>query len=1488
MSRGHVFSEPEEIGKPRHWQQRKIINFRTFKLDYWPRLPRYVTKRLGVNLVFAEIMGVIKGSASSGQSLAPLSRQQYLRRSCRLAPVFVMEDDRSLVYDIFERYEQMKQEHQDVDDVDRVVRIISALRQNSSLKQLLESTIEEVYIDEVQDQRCVDFELLLGFIKDSRGLHFAGDTAQAISQDSTLRFADVKAIIYEHFAPASAYANQSQLAQTTMFTLAKNYRSHQGILALATFVMEMICKGFPETVDKLEPEVGNLNGPKPVIFLGCDASILRTSNVGLVNLSDRVAEFGAEQVILVRDEDMKAKLQGQIGDIALILTILDSKGMEFDDVILWDFFTSSPDPSGVRKLCALTREAQSGFDAQKHSAMCSELKHLYVAITRARLQLFLLESSEKAMMSIVDLLTMNIPEPLVDVTRPYESGFPEKLKLLRPGTSVDPVRWSLRGDELMQRENYVDAAKCYSKAKNHRGEAIANAKVYEEIGADYLTRNETQGFTQSIEAAINLYLKTNMIGDAAMNLGKLGRFGEAAELWQQHNETAKAAPLFAEAGLYVKAALCYRTLEKHSEAAAVLRRGSHFDQLVSHLDKFSEKMSLNSLKGYSLLCRLLLKQNKISPDFRSLAIKLLGSTDEQEACFIEYGMNEELAKLYAEQQRYQDLYQLFSKLGELEKALIIATTKGLQQSDCGPSETEISRILDYVWAGRVLSDSQESQAATPSLSTNSFTPYMRIRTEQWESTRITDGLQNFIPHHDLAVVENKVPETILYLRKILDATVITRTTSFDQLPFEMMQEAVKLAKDLLDNDPNSALRTLMILTGVWKSDLSKERFILLPWSPLHETLEHTNDVIISEVAKKWFLDRLVIAVLTMDSKARELWKLRWPTRCVQFLTVGFCPRQRRGEPCNWLHRVVIEHDTSQVAENLLRVNKIFCDLAVIYYRRALNETFQDNYLGIKRYWLERLLRELTYLSAVEQDASTIKTTQAKLSNEKEYIVIFSSLEELLYFRLVREWSKRSDFSSLVEQMQLAKEFGSNLQNRLFRAMSHRLFHDQRDLMQRHLVLLNMFEHDLSGQNALAFQRNLNIFLRNLENIDVQALSTLHALTAVFEYLATYLILETCDTACVLTQSYLNKCVPLFTDAIHVTEALSLFDRNEEYRKCLMELSKAFCRILSRFNQAPQPGITLLCSGKTHHPLLLRQRCAELVAIVVANLAPRRPKGLVELWTIANETFGYDFVRAHHFRGPTPYGITAKLGPSFLRYNGKDCLVVVIKHQTKDIKFPGLEHQPGVKSVSFDHVCPRTRTSAATPALADIPRSTSTGFSQQEYTTAETEGITKIQRLWRSCYRKIKDRRSYMQLPEARAVARFIALGAKCPATLDFVDRVALRGILISQGAATSLKLAEVRGTLSRLQEDAIACAEKVEISTQLFEYVDDILCRNRDVEALLGKAEEKMSEHYLVGLVKDGVPSMLEKTLKDIEDVILDIERDMLETRSMIDAVSCS
>ena len=173
-----------------------------FKSRYWPSLFKSFTKDLSTHLVSAEIIGVIKGSESPKESLQPLSRAEYLGRSSRLAPTLEMQAQRSQVSDMYERYARLKDQRDDYDYFDRVVRLLRILRKDQSLIQVLRRVFDEVYIDKVQDQRLIDIEVFIIIIRDRRGFHFAEDTAQAISQDSTFRFNDVKKILFNHFSPA--------------------------------------------------------------------------------------------------------------------------------------------------------------------------------------------------------------------------------------------------------------------------------------------------------------------------------------------------------------------------------------------------------------------------------------------------------------------------------------------------------------------------------------------------------------------------------------------------------------------------------------------------------------------------------------------------------------------------------------------------------------------------------------------------------------------------------------------------------------------------------------------------------------------------------------------------------------------------------------------------------------------------------------------------------------------------------------------------------------------------------------------------------------------------------------------------------------------------------------------------------------------------------------------------------------------------------------
>lgn len=71
----------------------------------------------------------------------------------------------------------------------------------------------------------------------------AGDSAQCISKDSTFRFANLKALFFNHFSASRFTRIDPSAAKPELFSLSHNFRSHQGILSLASFVMELLWKG---------------------------------------------------------------------------------------------------------------------------------------------------------------------------------------------------------------------------------------------------------------------------------------------------------------------------------------------------------------------------------------------------------------------------------------------------------------------------------------------------------------------------------------------------------------------------------------------------------------------------------------------------------------------------------------------------------------------------------------------------------------------------------------------------------------------------------------------------------------------------------------------------------------------------------------------------------------------------------------------------------------------------------------------------------------------------------------------------------------------------------------------------------------------------------------------------------------------------------------------------------------------------------------------
>lgn len=83
----------------------------------------------------------------------------------------------------------------------------------------------------------------------------------------------------------------------------------------------------------------------------------------------------------------------------------------------------------------------------------------------------------------------------------------------------------------------------------------------------------------------------------------------------------------------------------------------------------------------------------------------------------------------------------------------------------------------------------------------------------------------------------------------------------------------------------------------------------------------------------------------------------------------------------------------------------------------------------------------------------------------------------------------------------------------------------------------------------------------------------------------------------------------------------------------------------------------------------------------------------------------------------------------------------------------------------------------------------------------------------------------------------------------------------------------------------MTCIENVEIGQGVDRSVDEILCRIRDAEASLEKAEGKMSDECLAAVVRMGEVSVVEEAIGDVDGVVGEAERGMLEARRMVDGL---
>ncbi|KAJ6573853.1 hypothetical protein DFH09DRAFT_1311930 [Mycena vulgaris] len=511
----------------------------------------------------SEFMGVIMGSEETlTAETSYLDRDAYLNLSERAQSTF--SDQRQRIYSLFESYLNQKRLLNDSDPADRTHAILRYFEQRGGVPG---RKMDYLYVDETQDNLLIDTLLLRSICHNPNGLFWAGDTAQTISVGSSFRFNELKAFQFrieqrrlEKNTHTELYSQPSWQPRT--FQLTVNYRSHAGIVNCAHTVIEVITMLWPYQIDVLDRERGTVDGLRPVFFTGFDSGNVQYEQFLFGDRDGSYIEFGAQQCILVRDDAAREKLREQVGDIGLIMTLYESKGLEFNDVLLYNFFEDSTVGEAQWRVVLNALENQGNvtaplFDKIRHAGVCVELKFLYVAITRARNNVWIADTSAKG-------------EPMRTLWTSKD-----QVQNCTPGTDTPRLaisstvsEWEEQGKQLFINKRYRQSKHCFERALLPRQAAMA--------GAYYLRQEARQkpagSNRRAIEARRNAFLEAAaaFVGCARED-ETLAYFRIAAECFEDAGDDLQAAQSYRDAKEYTRSTELYRKLGNFDEAVAIVK-----------------------------------------------------------------------------------------------------------------------------------------------------------------------------------------------------------------------------------------------------------------------------------------------------------------------------------------------------------------------------------------------------------------------------------------------------------------------------------------------------------------------------------------------------------------------------------------------------------------------------------------------------------------------------------------------------------------------------------------------------------------------------------------------------------------------------------------------------------------------------------------------------------------------------------------------------
>ncbi|WP_367364284.1 UvrD-helicase domain-containing protein [Candidatus Tisiphia endosymbiont of Nedyus quadrimaculatus] len=321
----------------------------------------------GGRKVFEEFMGVIAGSSVDK---AYLSKEDYLNLGIKQS-IFSPEQ-RNEIYNLFQKYTEFLDKENYYDS-----NIIAYTYTN-----LVESTYDAILVDEVQDFTNSQLSLIFKSLKDRSQFLLCGDANQIV-HPNFFSWSQLKSFFY----------NDADLSTHNITRiLASNYRNTLEVTELANRVLRFKNYRFG-SIDKESHYLIESTSENH----GSVSCLEATSNI-IKEVNARTSR-STSYAILVLHDHYKQQAR-EFFNTPLIFTVQEAKGLEYENIILYNFISSEQSYTTIIK-----DMDRSFLDSDfKYSRMKDKsdksleiykfyINSLYVAITRSICNVYIIESN---------------------------------------------------------------------------------------------------------------------------------------------------------------------------------------------------------------------------------------------------------------------------------------------------------------------------------------------------------------------------------------------------------------------------------------------------------------------------------------------------------------------------------------------------------------------------------------------------------------------------------------------------------------------------------------------------------------------------------------------------------------------------------------------------------------------------------------------------------------------------------------------------------------------------------------------------------------------------------------------------------------------------------------------------------------------------------------------------------------------------------------